>query len=111
MEVIIDWIINFHAVDMETKIVSIANIIIRYNPKHIIKNIIQYTVVTGVAKPIRINDVSGSFDINIDTGILMQNSEEIPCIITGILFPHPLKYPILLKSTHVRMQSSENPLI
>ncbi len=67
-------------------------------------------MVIGVASPTNISDVPGSPDIKIDTGIRMQNADVIPYTITGILFPHPLKYPILLNRTQVRIQSAENPL-
>ena len=77
--------------------------------KQITKKIIPYTVVIGVAIPTEVRDVSGNLDIMIDTGIRMQNAEVIPWIITGILFPQPLKYPILLKSTQVSIQSAEKP--
>ena len=69
--------------------------------KQITKKIIPYTVVIGVAIQTKVRDVSGNLDIMIDTGIRMQNAEVIPWIITGILFPQPLKYPILLKSTQI----------
>lgn len=59
--------------------------------KQIRKKRIPYTVVIGVARPTIINEVSGSFDIKIDTGIRIKNADVIPCIITGILFPQPLK--------------------
>ena len=68
-----------------------------------------YTVVIGVARPTSIRDAPGSRDISIDTGIRMQNADVIPCSMTGMLFPQPLKYPMLLNSTHVRIQSAENP--
>ena len=66
-------------------------------------------MVIGVAIPTIINDAPGSLDMRTDTGILMQNAEVIPCIITGILLPWPLKYPMLLNNIQVRMQSTENP--
>ncbi len=69
-----------------------------------------YTVVIGVANPTNVREAWGSRDIKIDTGILTQKADVIPCIITGILFPHPLKYPILLNRMHVRIQSGVNPL-
>jgi hypothetical protein len=45
----------------------------------------------GVARPTIVNDAPGSFDINTDTGIRIKKADVIPCIITGILFPFPLK--------------------
>ena len=77
--------------------------------RQIMKKIIPYTVVIGVASPTRNRDVSGSRDIRMDTGIRIRNAEEIPCSITGMLLPIPLKYPMLLNSTQVRIHSAENP--
>ena len=62
-----------------------------------------------MAIPISSNDVCGSRDKRTETGIRIRKAEEMPWIITGMLFPHPLKYPILLKRKQVRMQSAENP--
>lgn len=68
-----------------------------------------YTDVTGVAAPINTSEVLGSFDAKIENGIRTQNADVIPCTITGILFPHPLKYPALENRIHVSTQSAENP--
>ena len=78
--------------------------------KQNIKKKIPYTVVIGVASPTRAREAWGSRDIKTDTGILTQKADVIPCIITGILFPQPLKYPILLNRIQVRIQSGVNPL-
>ena len=74
-----------------------------------IKKMIPYTVDIGAARPTIIRDVFGRLAINIEIGIRTQNAAVIPCIITGILLPHPLKYPILLNKIQVKRQSTENP--
>lgn len=70
---------------------------------------IPYTVVTGVARPTNTSDASGSLETNTEKGIRTQNAEVIPCAMTGMLLPHPLKYPMLENRIQVRIQSAENP--
>ncbi len=53
-------------------------------------------MVIGVASPTSIREAWGSLDIKMETGILMQKAEDTPWIITGMLWPRPLKYPMLL---------------
>ena len=74
------------------------------------KNIIPYIVVIGVASPTIISEVFGRRDIKIDTGIRIQNADVIPCTITGMVIPLPLKYPMLLNRMQVRIHSAEKPL-
>lgn len=82
----------------------------RFHIKQTRKKIIPYTVVIGVAKPTSIKDAPGSLDMKMETGIRIQKADVIPCTMTGMLFPHPLKYPILENRIQVRIHSAENPL-
>ena len=55
------------------------------------KNRIPYTVVIGVERPTRVRLVLGSDAMNRATGMRTRKAELIPCIMTGRLFPQPLK--------------------
>lgn len=68
-----------------------------------------YTVVIGVDMPTKVRFVFGRCEKNSASGIRIRQAEVIPWIITGMLMPRPLKYPMLLNSTQVRIHSGAKP--
>ena len=71
------------------------------------KKQMPYTVVIGVDMPTKVRFVFGRCEKNSASGIRIRQAEVIPWIITGMLMPRPLKYPMLLNSTQVRTPEPE----
>ena len=77
--------------------------------KQIMKKQMPYTVVIGVDMPTKVRFVFGRCEKNSASGIRIRQAEVIPWIITGMMMPRPLKYPMLLNSTQVRIHSGAKP--
>ena len=88
---------------------SITSALFFNRAKQIMKKQMPYTVVIGVDMPTKVRFVFGRCEKNSASGIRIRQAEVIPWIITGMLMPRPLKYPMLLNSTQVRIHSGAKP--
>ena len=59
----------------------------------------------GVARPMR-NSESGKIRLmSMETGIRTPNAPMMPCSMTNVVLPHPLKYPVIQNKKEVSRQS------